>query len=85
MLGAGDFQPCSVGIGNAGTERQPDAAAACGPAAGLVYTEEGLKDTLLIFLRNSPSRIGNKDQKLFGLLGDADLYRTVWTSSTTLS
>ena len=50
-----------------------------GSAAGFVYTEEGLKDTLLIFLRNSLSRIGNKDQKLFGLLGDADLYRTVWT------
>lgn len=58
---------------------QDQAGTAEGSAAGLVYTEEGLKDTLLIFLRNSPSRIGNKDQKLFGLLGDADLYRTVWT------
>ena len=60
-------------------QRKTKAGTAEGSAAGLVYTEEGLKDTLLIFLRNSPSRIGNKDQKLFGLLGDADLYRTVWT------
>ena len=37
MLGAGDFQLCPVCPGNAGAECQPDAAAACGPAAGLVH------------------------------------------------
>ena len=37
MLGAGDFQLCPVGICNAGAERQPNPAAAFGPAAGLVH------------------------------------------------
>ena len=66
MLGAGDFQLCSVGIGNAGAERQPDAAAAFGPAAGLIHHVKCLCHAGQIGGGDAAARIRHGENRLPG-------------------
>ena len=60
------FQLCPVRPGNTGTERQPDAAAACGPAAGLVHHVKCLGHAGQVGGGYAAARVGNSENCLPG-------------------
>ena len=55
-------------IGDLPHQREPQPRTAVLAAAGLIHTEEGLEDALLILLRNATAGIGNANQELFRFL-----------------
>ena len=62
-------------IGDFPHQREPQPRTAVLAAAGLIHTEKGLEDALLILLRNATAGIGNANQEFFRFLYDADPHR----------
>ena len=71
------FHPngAAVEIGDLPHQRKSQSRAAVLAAAGLVYPEEGLEDTVLILLRDAAAGVGDAEQELFQLLSDRNPYR----------
>ena len=57
-------------VGNLPNQGESKPHATVLAAAGFVYTEEGLKDAPLKFIRDAAAGVGNTDQELFRLLCD---------------
>ena len=62
-------------IGDLPHQREPQPRTAVLAAAGLIHTEKGLEDALLILLRNAAAGIGNANQEFFRFLCDTDPHR----------
>ena len=62
-------------IGDLPHQRKPQSRAAVLAAAGFVYPEEGMKNALLILLRNAAAGVGNANDALFLPMLKLDLHR----------